>query len=72
MAQWLGALDSLPKDPDLILSTMTAHSCLELQSQGIWCSLLFFIGIKHACKENTHIHISKQTNIYKQQSTLES
>lgn len=41
MVQRLKALVVLVKDPGLILSTcIVAHSCLEIQFQGIQCTFL--------------------------------
>ena len=64
MAQQLGALAALLVDSDLVLSIYTgAHSCLQLQFQGIWHSS----GLPgHPTFINTHTHrFSTPTHLHK-------
>lgn len=50
MAQWLRMLAAAPEEPCLISS---AYKHLELQVQGIWCSLLVPVG---TCI-HVHVHV---------------
>lgn len=62
MAQWLRALAPRPELPESIPSThMAAESCLLLQLQGTWHSLLAFMGVRYTDKRAGNTHTGKKT-----------
>jgi hypothetical protein len=63
-----------PEDPGSISSThMAAHNCLSCSQESIQCPFLVllrhqvgtYVGLRHTCGQNTHIHKAFLKNLFK-------